>query len=141
MAGAGGKTRLYISIGIAVALVLVAVAQIMRLRGGAPEVGRDKIWLMDVETGESFCLTAKEYREMATSGTESGTITMTTDPGQMRFVNPKTGKKTLAYAEKCKKCGQVFLPDYMNSSDYFDRCPNCGYSHYEQTRKKRPTGK
>jgi len=126
-------------IGIIVAVVMVSVAIFVSLRffgGPAPEIGRDTVWLIDTETGESWAVTADEYRQMADQHAKSNSITPTVDPGQIRFKHLKTGRNTVAFAERCSKCGHVFMPNYMDSSDFFDRCPACGYSRYAEFRQE-----
>jgi len=39
----------------------------------------------------------------------------------------KCRQKTICRAEKCEKCGEVFLWG-LSSWDYADRCSKCGYS-------------
>lgn len=53
-------------------------------------------------------------------------------PKECKFCN----QKTAFIAEKCMNCEHVFIPNYT-SEDYPDRCPQCGYSYYEELRKKR----
>ena len=121
-------------IGVAVAVSICIFACVRFFGDPAPEIGKDQVWLIDTETGESWSVTAGEYREMAAAYAKSENMTVTMYPGQIRFEHPKTGKNTVAFAEKCANCAEVFRPDYMNAQDYFDRCPACGYSHYATLR-------
>ena len=51
-------------------------------------------------------------------------------------VCPKCGKKSAYLVIKCEKCGNIFFPG--EAQDIFsDRCPKCGFSKQEETRKKR----
>jgi DNA-directed RNA polymerase subunit RPC12/RpoP len=47
----------------------------------------------------------------------------------------KCGEPSVFLAEKCEKCGKVFFSG--TSKDFPDRCPDCGYSKTEATRKER----
>ncbi len=133
------KEQLRLLAGIIVAVLMVSLCIVVCIRffgRPVPEIGKDTVWLMDTETGESWSITAAEYREMAASHAKSKNTIATIGPGQVRFKHPKTGENTVAFAEKCANCGEVFIPNYMNSQDYFDRCPVCGYSRYATLRGK-----
>jgi hypothetical protein len=47
----------------------------------------------------------------------------------------KCGEPSLYRAIKCEKCGNIFF--YGASKDHPDRCPECGYSKTETSRKER----
>jgi hypothetical protein len=49
------------------------------------------------------------------------------------------GKDSLYRAIKCPYCGTVFFRDSV-PNDLFDRCPKCGKSATEESRKKRLSG-
>jgi predicted RNA-binding Zn-ribbon protein involved in translation (DUF1610 family) len=51
----------------------------------------------------------------------------------------KCGKDSLYRAEKCPYCGVVFFRDSV-PNDLYDRCPECGKSAIEESRKQRLSG-
>ena len=51
------------------------------------------------------------------------------------------GEESVYRAVKCPKCEHVFLYGAASDAgDFFDRCPECGYSETEETRKQRREG-
>jgi len=59
-----------------------------------------------------------------------------TDPEQPPIFDcPKCGNKTLKPARICPKCGEIFIED-MFSKGFADKCPKCGYSAAEESRKR-----
>jgi len=84
------------------------------------------------DCGASYEITIKEYRKMLE---EEGYNQMMPGPEPMErpaFTCKKCGQKTAYLAEKCEKCGAIFIPDY-EAEDTVEiyRCPECGYSRYE----------
>ncbi len=134
MEGNWAKIGLYISIAVTGLLVLGFVAESVGLLGGGEgAVSNEPIWLLDTATGESWSVSQKEFTEMMQQ--QGGDpMMMMAGPGQMAFNNPKTGKKTVVIAEKCAKCGAVFVPNY--TQDYPDRCPKCKSSRLEELSKE-----
>ncbi len=54
----------------------------------------------------------------------------------------KCGKDSLFRAEKCANpsCGIVFIQGIAGQNDHADRCPECGQSKIEESRKRRLSG-
>jgi len=54
----------------------------------------------------------------------------------------KCGKDSLYQAEKCANpsCGAVFIRGISGQNDLPDRCPECGQSKIEESRKRRLSG-
>jgi predicted Zn-ribbon and HTH transcriptional regulator len=52
------------------------------------------------------------------------------------MVCQKCGKESVYAAVKCLQCGTVFFENSV-PGDFPDRCPKCGRSETEETRKKR----
>lgn len=50
------------------------------------------------------------------------------------------GEPSIYRAEKCEKCGKVFFRGSV-PNDFPDRCPYCGYSKTEASRKQRTAGR
>jgi predicted Zn-ribbon and HTH transcriptional regulator len=48
----------------------------------------------------------------------------------------KCSEESIFKAVKCEKCGLVFFSGSVRG-DYTDRCPECGYSETEESRKAR----
>jgi ribosomal protein L40E len=60
------------------------------------------------------------------------------DPNKMAapgVVCPKCGGETGYRAEKCEKCGHIFMRGTA-PHDFADRCPECGHSKTEEERKE-----
>ena len=79
----------------------------------------------------TYEVTREEFRELITA---SGQMPMMPGMGQMSLICKECDEETAYIAEVCEKCETVFLPDYESAED-FDRCPECGYSRYEESRK------
>ncbi len=54
----------------------------------------------------------------------------------------KCNKRSLYGAEKCANpdCGIVFIQGIAGQTDFQDRCPDCGKSETEESRKRRMAG-
>ena len=98
--------------------------------GGGGGGGRNSIPFkcMNPKCGATFELSTEEYQDMMR---DSGPMMM---PGMGPIVIEcdTCGEKTATMAEKCTKCDHIFFPNYNNTDDYPDRCPECGYSSYEE---------
>jgi len=57
-------------------------------------------------------------------------------PSAPALVCKKCGKESIYRAEKCEKCGLIFLRGTV-PNDFADRCPKCGRSETEEQRKRR----
>ncbi len=71
----------------------------------------------------AYEITREEFRLMPGTGRVSSTL-----------ICKECDEETAYIATICEKCGTVFIPDYESAED-FDRCPECGYSRYEESRK------
>lgn len=85
------------------------------------------------QCGQMIEFTAEELRNEIVKIGASGT----NQPGRgpLAFTCPHCGKKSCYIAEECPKCGEFFVPKY-DGKDFPDRCPKCGYSSTEESRKK-----
>lgn len=81
------------------------------------------------ECGYTTELTAKEFEELLEEKPTDSSSIMSIAPST--FECPECGEMSLYPANKCEKCGEIFLTDPA-SRDYPDRCPNCGHSKMEQ---------
>ncbi|MFH1613823.1 MAG: hypothetical protein ABIG61_01890 [Planctomycetota bacterium] len=89
------------------------------------------------QCGAQYEVSTDELRKMLMEANPAGMM----PPGGPMAGPPamfckKCGEQTAYIAEKCEKCGTVFLPDYQ-ASDYIEmnRCPSCGYNRYEEMSK------
>ncbi len=55
--------------------------------------------------------------------------------GPPAFTCPQCSEESAYQANKCTKCSTVFIADYT-TSDFADRCPECGYSAIEERRQQ-----
>jgi len=54
------------------------------------------------------------------------------ETGPMVLECPKCHQKSAYPATKCEKCGAVFITGTQTLGSYPDKCPECGYSKYEE---------
>jgi len=118
-----------------VALLIVAIGIFVMTNGGGGSKVKspDEFALLcaNPKCGHSEVISRDEYKEML-SDTPNPMMMM---PGQqISFDCPECGKKTMFKASKCEKCENIFFPNYQ-SKDFYDRCPECGFSKIEESRK------
>ena len=77
--------------------------------------------------GKAFELSVKDFQDEMD---EMGPAIMM-PLAQPSIKCPECGEKSAFVAFKCKKCGEVFIPDRMSQEDP-EKCPECGYSEYEE---------
>lgn len=84
------------------------------------------------QCGEKTELNAKQLRdEMMKANKDSST-----NSGPLAFVCSHCGKKTCYIAEKCVKCGFLFIPKYdAKTREYINKCPKCGYDFTEEKKE------
>ncbi len=102
-------------------------------RGGS---SRKKISGIPMACANSKCgytteLTIKEFKKLMDGKRRDTSTSNITSIAPSAFECPECGKMSLFTANKCEKCGEIFLTDF-NSRDYTDRCPKCGYSKIEE---------
>jgi DNA-directed RNA polymerase subunit RPC12/RpoP len=87
------------------------------------------IWLKcrDPNCGNTWQMDNKEFFQYVEKYRDGMTV-----PG---VECPKCGNKSGYRAIKCEKCGFIFEKP-TNTTDYPDRCPKCGHSAVEDSRKK-----
>ena len=102
--------------------------------GGVGSAKSGPQWLVCIneDCGAQYEVSSKDFRKMLTENNPMG---MMPDPmaGPPAFICKECGEQSAYVAEKCEKCGEVYLPDY-GAGDYVEiiRCPECGYSRYEE---------
>jgi predicted RNA-binding Zn-ribbon protein involved in translation (DUF1610 family) len=127
-----GKKKM-IMVAIIVVCIVVAVIVTLATRTG-PSGGIDSIpegqmiWLIcrEPNCGNTWQMDLREYHQYLDKYRD-GMIA----PG---VICPKCGEKSGYRAIKCEKCGNVF-EKVAALDDFSDRCPKCGYSATEESRK------
>ncbi|MFA6186534.1 MAG: hypothetical protein WC770_04895 [Phycisphaerae bacterium] len=127
------KKRL--SIGIAIGCLVLAAGIIVKTNfsgsssGGA--AGPIHILCVNPKCGQTFDFSEKEFNDMVSksTGTGSGGMPMLTEAPV--FKCPKCNANSAYVAMKCEKCGNLFVPNYQNPVSY-DKCPKCGFSKVQQ---------
>jgi len=132
-------TKKRISIGIAVTCIALAIVITVVTNwdgsGGGAKPGPIQMLCTNEECGYAFELSPEEFRSQIESLGPMGMPGMMS-PQMPALTCPKCGQQSAYVAQKCEKCGTVFIPDYTVVEDYPDRCPNCGYSKSEEIYNK-----
>ena len=126
-----------VSIGVTMVLVLGFIGETMGLFGGGSVGGSNKpivILCANPECAKSYEVSRDEFRQLMQDMGPGGMMPMMPPVLKCKFC----GEKSAYIAQKCEKCGAVFVPNYMDSSNkYPDACPECGYSRIEEMRKNK----
>jgi DNA-directed RNA polymerase subunit M/transcription elongation factor TFIIS len=124
--------------GVIVAGICLAVAIIVTFAfnnpfgggGGAPT---GPMLMKCSDCGHTFEISREKYREEIQKVMEDqGQIMMGPMSQRIGISCPNCGKQAAYEAKECPKCEHIFILDYTNPEDYPDRCPECGYSEYEE---------
>lgn len=134
------KIGLYASIGLTGILILGFLGETIGLFGGEGS-GYDanaKVYLLCANPSckAETEMTADEYTKLMQEMQPDQMMMMGPMMGPMAINCPKCSKKSAYVAEKCEKCGVVFVPNYQSGDEYPDKCPSCGYSKYEEMSKQ-----
>lgn len=99
------------------------VGDLNKLRG-------QTVWLkcQNPKCNHSFEMDMKDYYEQLQNNRSSNVTRASALPC------PKCGVRSAYEAFKCEKCGNIFFVD-RTKRDYFDRCPQCGFSREEKQRE------
>jgi len=132
-------TKKRVQIGIMVGcLILAAVIffATMSPGGGSKSKGARQVVLLcaNPDCGAVTEMSSEEFREMLMEN-QDGNPMMMGMMGPQVYECLECAKKSAYIANKCEECGEVFIPD-QSGDDYPDRCPECGYSKYEEARGK-----
>jgi len=126
-----------------VACLVIAVAITLATRGKSRGYKRTKGTLqmlcVNEECNAEYEMNAEQFQEtmIAPPGPSSGARA---EQGPRRFICPVCKEPSAFVAMKCVQCGLVFIPTYDDSQDYQDRCPECGYSGFEDRKSKKSKG-
>ena len=136
-----GDRRKQFMVGVIVACVVAAAGitfWIHRGRSSTPGAKR-QIYVLcaNPDCGKSFEMTAKEFREImqAQSPERMAPMMGPMGLGQMAFTCKSCGEESVYLAQKCERCGKVFIVDYTAKDRFPDRCLECGYSEIEQRKQ------
>ncbi|NIA17372.1 MAG: hypothetical protein GWO86_03390, partial [Planctomycetes bacterium] len=117
-----------VSIGVTMVLVLGFIGESMGLFGSGVGSGSNKPIVMlcaNPKCGKSYEISRSEFQKLMQDMGPGGMMPMMQPVFKCKFC----GEKSAYIAQKCEKCGAVFVPDYTDqSNEYPDTCPECGYS-------------
>lgn len=127
MQGNWVKTGLIVSIVITCGLVIGFVVE--TFGGGRSASGASEIWMLcdNPDCQATYSISPGDYRQLVM---DMGMGMRPMMLGAIQVMCEKCGQQAAYRGMKCSKCEQAFIPDY--SSDYFDKCPSCGYSQTEE---------
>lgn len=91
------------------------------------------LWVKCVECGQAYQMTKRDFFTQIEERAKSSPQPL---PAAPNLVCQKCGKEGILRAEKCPKCGHLFLWGSI-PADFADRCPQCKFSRTENERKKR----
>ena len=119
-----------------VACLVLAVAITFRNSGKSGGIGTldsGEMWWVkcsNPDCGTSYTMDKKEYLEtLQERSKEKGA-----GGSAIALVCQECGEESIYQAVKCKKCGNIFFAGAVRR-DFTDRCPECGYSTMEESRK------
>ena len=131
------KNTVYVVV-IVLCLVLAVVIFLMTRSGGSGGIedikrGEKMIWVKcnNPKCGEAYQIDQRDYFEQIKEKMQVNPLSNQTPP----LTCKKCGEPSVYRAEKCEKCGKIFL--YGVSRGMPDRCPDCGYSATEASRNER----
>jgi predicted RNA-binding Zn-ribbon protein involved in translation (DUF1610 family) len=131
------KRKIVMIVLVVCCLALAGGITFYQTRGGSS--GPDANEVVYLKCLNKNCGEVKETTSGELYKNIDGSQIISLEMGPMRFECPACGKKSMLIAEKCPKCGTVFVPNMMNQNDFPDRCPNpdCKYSEIEERSKKK----
>ena len=129
---------LMISIGVTMVLVLGFVGESMGPFGGNSGGGSSNepivMLCANPACGKDYEISRNELQELMQEMGPGGMMPMMQPVLKCKFC----GEKSAYIAQKCEKCGTVFVPNYMDpGNEYPDACPECGYSKIEEMRNNK----
>ncbi len=122
-------------IGIIVVCLVVAIGiTVFSRSGGAVRVSVQML-CVNPDCGKTYEMSENDFREKVREiATGSGARL-----GPMGHMPPITctycGTESVHIAIKCKQCGEIYVPDTSVRTGYPDKCPECGYSTFEEQEK------
>lgn len=134
------KKKVMIIVIVICVVATISIAVLTNNRGGSSSrvlTNPVQMLCINPECGDEYEISTEDFTKIME---EQGLFSMINpvDPTPV-FTCPKCNEKSVYVAEKCKKCGEVFLQDYSAEDKCPDRCPECGYSktkEFEQSRRK-----
>lgn len=130
------KNTVYILIivaSIVAAVVILLVARPASSGGIESITESEQTWVKCTQCGATYQMGKKEYFEQLQEKAKASPTRMLATP---QLTCRECGKDGILRAVKCEQCGEVFFRNSV-PADFADRCPKCGYSKTEATRKSR----
>ena len=125
-----GKKKM-VMIVVTIVCILIAVGSVVMtsMKDDMPNSNK-KTTLMckSLDCKAVYEITTKELNALLPANDPSKGLIMNPDMEYMTIKCKECGEKSAQIAEKCKKCGYLFILNYDATDDYLDRCPDCGYS-------------
>ena len=118
--------------GFALAITISAISFDWFGGGGGGKAGPQWLICINEDCGAQYELSSKEFRKQLTENNPMGMMPGGPMAGPPSLICKECGEQSAYIAEKCDKCGEVYLPD-NTAETYADivRCPECGFSKYE----------
>ncbi|AQQ72472.1 hypothetical protein SMSP2_02857 [Limihaloglobus sulfuriphilus] len=88
--------------------------------------------LVCTSCGATFEMSTKELQQQMADQPMMDPMMMSVP----KYECKECGKKEAIIGMQCPQCEHVFIPNYNNTKDWYDRCPKCGYSEAEAAMKE-----
>lgn len=124
---------------LVVALVIAAIVIFNNPFGHSGSSLKVSIQMLCDDCGAEFEISSGRYKKEMVKKGAIGPMGPTGPPPGLAC--PDCGQESAYTATKCRKCGAVFQPDDATYNDYYDRCPECGYSAMEEKHRSRKSKK
>ena len=116
-------------ISVACIVIAIVVFFVFNKPGGSKiDINTKYLLCTNEECGASQKLTKEEFHDLLTqAGNPRGVM-------DFAFLCSECGEEAAYKANRCPKCQTIFLYDF-ETSNYRDKCPECGYSKAEERYK------
>lgn len=125
------ETKKYLAIAATVICFVVAATIAYKTffsnGGGAAATGDVALFCT---TCGGFEIPAQEFQSLKSKNASDGMMAMPSF-GSALIACPKCGKNTCYAAEKCQKCGNIFVFGQAKDPKFLDRCPKCKFSQLD----------
>ncbi len=114
---------------IVLAVIINVVPRLGKSRSRGP-TGPITMLCINNQCNADFELSQEEMREQMNRMGGGGPMMMMSTP---RFVCPECNQQSAYRAMVCEQCDSMFIST-PQSEDFYDRCPECGFSKTEERR-------
>jgi len=133
------RIAIVVTVLCSVAAVLIVVRNVFHHPAGAGSLkAGERVWVQcrASDCGAAYEMEKKDYF-MQVEEERRANPRLENLPTAPPVTCQKCGRETAIRAVKCEKCGHLFPYGLRQGKqfDYADRCPRCGYSELEQSRK------